>query len=145
MEARTGGGSSLADVLSGALTRGALVGRKRHAVAVRIRRIVPDVRAEDPAASREFYEQILGLRLVMDHGWILTFAAPDNLAAQIRVMKHDASASVEPDVSIEVDDVDEAHAAAQRLGYEILHLLTDERMSRGAFAASSCATQTARF
>jgi uncharacterized glyoxalase superfamily protein PhnB len=34
--------------------------------------------------------------------WIVTFAAPDNPAAQI------------------------AHAAAQRLGYEILHPLTDE-------------------
>lgn len=62
----------------------------------------------------------------MDQGWILTFAAPDNPAAQISVMRHDATAAVEPDISIEVDDVDEAHAAAQRLGCEILHPLTDE-------------------
>jgi predicted enzyme related to lactoylglutathione lyase len=33
---------------------------------------------------------------------------------------------VNPDVSIEVDDVDHAHAAAQQLGCEILHPLTDE-------------------
>lgn len=38
----------------------------------------------------------------------------------------DATASAVPDASIEVDDVDVAHAAAQRLGCEILHPLTDE-------------------
>ncbi len=31
-----------------------------------------------------------------------------------------------PDVSIEVDDVDAAHAAAQATGAEIVHPLTDE-------------------
>jgi catechol 2,3-dioxygenase-like lactoylglutathione lyase family enzyme len=98
----------------------------RHPVPVRVRRVVPDFRGEDPAASRKFYEEVLGLQVVMDHGWILTFAAPDNPAAQISVMRRDASAGIEPDVSIEVDDVDAAHAAAQRMGYEIIHPLTDE-------------------
>src|SRR5215218_9011171 len=41
-------------------------------------------------------------------------------------MREDASASVQPDASIEVDDVDAAHAAAQRLGCKIVHPLTDE-------------------
>lgn len=62
----------------------------------------------------------------MDHGWIITYAAPGNPAAQISLMTEDGSASVQPDASIEVDDVDAAHAAAQRLGYEIVHPLTDE-------------------
>ena len=62
----------------------------------------------------------------MDLGWIVTFAAPGSPAAQISVMREDATASVVPDASIEVDDVDAAHAAAQRLGCEIVHPLTDE-------------------
>jgi len=41
-------------------------------------------------------------------------------------MREDASASVQPDASIEVDDVDAAHAATQRLGCKIVHPLTDE-------------------
>ena len=57
---------------------------------------------------------------------IVTFAAPGTPAAQISVMRQDATASVVPDASIEVDDVDVAHAAAQRLGCEIVHPLTDE-------------------
>jgi predicted enzyme related to lactoylglutathione lyase len=91
-----------------------------------VRRIVPDFHADDPAASGEFYAGVLGLEIAMDQGWIITFVAPDNPAAQISVMRQDASAPVQPDASIEVDDVDAAHAAAERLGCEILHPLTDE-------------------
>jgi catechol 2,3-dioxygenase-like lactoylglutathione lyase family enzyme len=91
-----------------------------------VRRIVPDFHAQDPGASRAFYVDVLGLEVVMDLGWVVTFAAPGNPTAQISVMRDDASASVQPDVSIEVDDVDAVHAAAQRLGHEIVHPLTDE-------------------
>jgi predicted enzyme related to lactoylglutathione lyase len=97
-----------------------------HREGMSVRRVVPDFQADDPAASVEFYREVLGLEVAMDHGWIVTFAAPDNPAAQISVMRQDASASVQPDASIEVDDVDAAHAAARRLGYEIVHPLTDE-------------------
>jgi catechol 2,3-dioxygenase-like lactoylglutathione lyase family enzyme len=91
-----------------------------------VRRVMPVFPAEDPAASREFYADVLGLEVVMDHGWIVTFAAPENPAAQISVMREDATAPVRPDTSVEVDDVDAAHAAAQRRGCEIVHPLTDE-------------------
>ena len=91
-----------------------------------VRRVVPDFHSEDPAASRPFYEQVLGLELAMDMGWIVTFVAPDNPSAQISVMREDATAPVRPDVSVEVDDVEAAYAAAQRLGCEIVHPLTEE-------------------
>jgi catechol 2,3-dioxygenase-like lactoylglutathione lyase family enzyme len=91
-----------------------------------VRRIVPDFQSPDPAESREFYAEVLGLEVVMDLGWVMTFAAPGNPAAQLTVMREDASAPVQPDASIEVDDVEAAHAAAQRLGCEIVHPLTDE-------------------
>jgi catechol 2,3-dioxygenase-like lactoylglutathione lyase family enzyme len=91
-----------------------------------VRRVVPDFQADDPAAGTAFYAEVLGLEVVMDLGWIVTFAAPDNPMAQISVMRDDAGAPVTPDASIEVDDVDAAHAAARRLGHEIVHPLTDE-------------------
>ncbi|UGS36441.1 VOC family protein [Capillimicrobium parvum] len=91
-----------------------------------VRRVVPNIQAEDPAAAGEFYGELLGLEVVMDQGWIVTVAAPGNPSAQISVVREDAGAAVLPDVSIEVDDVDAAHAAAKRRGYEILHPLTDE-------------------
>ena len=59
-----------------------------------MRRVVPVFDARDPAASGGFYVEVLGLEVVMDHGPIITFAAPDNPAAQISLMSEDASASV---------------------------------------------------
>ena len=91
-----------------------------------VKRIMPDLQSRDPRASREFYVDVLGLDMVMDMGWIVTFAAPGNPVAQVSVISEDASAPVQPDVSIEVDDLDAIHSAATRLGYEIVHPLTDE-------------------
>ena len=56
---------------------------------------MPDFQGQDPAASGAFYAEVLGLEVVMDLGWIVTFAAPDNPTAQISVMRQDASASVQ--------------------------------------------------
>jgi catechol 2,3-dioxygenase-like lactoylglutathione lyase family enzyme len=91
-----------------------------------VKRIVPDLPMTDVAASRAFYEGVLGLEVAMDLGWIATFAAPDTPRVQISVMARDASASEQPDVSIEVDDVDAVHAAAVRLGHEVVYPLTNE-------------------
>lgn len=41
-------------------------------------------------------------------------------------MGEDASGPVIPDVPVEVDDLDAVHAEARRLGYDIVHPLTDE-------------------
>jgi catechol 2,3-dioxygenase-like lactoylglutathione lyase family enzyme len=90
------------------------------------RRIVPNLHASHPAESARFYAAVLGLEIAMDLGWIVTFASPGNPSAQINVFRQDATASVVPDVSIEVDDVDAAYAAALEQGGEIVHPLSDE-------------------
>ncbi len=91
-----------------------------------VQRIVPDLHVADPAASRAFYVDVLGLEVGMDLGWIITFVAPGKPATQISVMSRDASSAVQPHVSVEVDDVDAAHAAAESRGYEIVYPLTNE-------------------
>jgi len=93
---------------------------------VGVRRVVPDFHAKDIRASREFYAEILGLEVALDQGWVVTFSAPGNPAAQITLISEDATATVRPDASIEVDDVDAAHMAAQQKGYDIVHPITDE-------------------
>jgi predicted enzyme related to lactoylglutathione lyase len=87
---------------------------------------MPVFQADDPGAARGFYADVLGMEVAMDMDWIVIHADPANPAAQIGLMREDATAPVPPDVSIEVDDVDAAHAAAVRLGYEIVHPLSDE-------------------
>jgi catechol 2,3-dioxygenase-like lactoylglutathione lyase family enzyme len=91
-----------------------------------VKRVVPNVQANDPAGAAGFYTAVLGMEVVMDLGWIVTFADPGNRAAQVSVIREDATAAVVADASIEVDDVDAAHTAARELGYEIVHQLTDE-------------------
>jgi|ERR671925_1590354 uncharacterized glyoxalase superfamily protein PhnB len=92
---------------------------------MRIRRIVPDLHG-DPAAARDFYENVVGLESSMDLGWIVGFVSPSNETAQLQVLSDDATAPVAPDVSIEVDDVDAVHEKAVERGCEVVHPLTDE-------------------
>ncbi|HEX5511930.1 MAG TPA: VOC family protein, partial [Actinomycetales bacterium] len=91
-----------------------------------IRRTMPDFATEDIEAATAFYVDVLGFEVVMDMGWIVTLSDRSNPKAQLSLMTHDATAPVVPDVSVEVDDVDRAHQAAQAAGAEIVHPLTDE-------------------
>ncbi|MFD0344701.1 VOC family protein [Streptomyces sp. NPDC127117] len=96
-----------------------------------VHRIVPNIRtAGGPAAegmerSAEFYGR-LGLREVMNHGWIMTLASASDPTAQLSIMGADATAPVTPDLSIEVEDVDAVHAAMRESGAEIVYPLRDE-------------------
>ena len=93
---------------------------------MQVRRIVPDVSSDRLDESREFYSGFLGLDVAMDIGWITTFVAPDNPTAQVSVMSNDESELVVPNLTVEVVDVDAAHADAVRRGLQIVHPLTDE-------------------
>ncbi|NNC89981.1 MAG: glyoxalase [Akkermansiaceae bacterium] len=91
-----------------------------------IKRIVPDISSEQMDESRKFYAGFLGLELAMDMGWVLTFASPGNPTAQITVLQASTSAIPNPDVSIEVEDVDAVHAKAVELGLKVVYPLTNE-------------------
>jgi catechol 2,3-dioxygenase-like lactoylglutathione lyase family enzyme len=88
--------------------------------------VVPDFVSQSLDAAKRFYGELLGLRPVMDHGWIVTLADPGRPEVQLSLMTHDQTGPVVPDASIEVDDVEAAHEAALRLGAEIVHPLTEE-------------------
>ena len=89
-------------------------------------RIIPNLLAPDPASARLFYNELLGLDIVMDHGWILTFASEAATVPQISVASEGGSGTIVPDLSIEVDDVDELYQRATSMGFGILYDLTDE-------------------
>ena len=90
-----------------------------------VRRVMPILTVPDVEAAREAFVEVLGLREVMNLGWIATFA-DDDLRHQVSLMTRDATAPVNPNVSIEVDDVDAAHRAAVDAGLEIVPPLSDE-------------------
>jgi len=91
-----------------------------------IHRVVPDLQSEHLDESREFYVGLFGFTVVMDLGWIMTLASPTNPAAQLTVMRHDASSQLVPQVSVQVADVDALHAEAVRRGVPVVYPLTDE-------------------
>ncbi|WP_104476395.1 VOC family protein [Actinokineospora auranticolor] len=91
-----------------------------------VRRVVPDLASASLAEATRFYTRVLGMEVVMDHGWIVTMAQPDNPEVQLSLMTHDATAGVIPVASIQVDDVDAAYREAVASGAEIVHPLTDE-------------------
>jgi catechol 2,3-dioxygenase-like lactoylglutathione lyase family enzyme len=90
-----------------------------------VRRVMPVLTVSDIEATRDAYIRLLGLREVMNHGWIVTLA-DDELRHQVSLMTKDATAPVNPQVSIEVDDVDAAFQAAVDAGLRIVHPLSDE-------------------
>jgi catechol 2,3-dioxygenase-like lactoylglutathione lyase family enzyme len=91
-----------------------------------ITRVVPNIASNNLEACRDFYTGLLGFRVAMDMGWILTFVSPSNPTAQVSVVREDATAPVVPQVTVEVADVDAVHAEAVRRGLVIVHPLTDE-------------------
>ena len=75
---------------------------------MRVDRVVPNLTVADLRTAVAEHSEVLGLRVLMDHGWIVTLGGDDG--HQLSVMTEDASAPVNPDVSVFVDDVGEAFA-----------------------------------
>ena len=90
-----------------------------------VRRIVANI-AADPAQARVFYGTLLGLEVVMDHGWILTFSGQGSVRPQISIASEGGSGAPVPDLSIEVDDVDDVHRCALEAGFEVTYGIVDE-------------------
>ena len=51
-----------------------------------INRIVPNIKSVKLEESKMFYTDLLGLKLVMDMDWVLTFSSESNPLAQINVL-----------------------------------------------------------
>jgi predicted enzyme related to lactoylglutathione lyase len=91
---------------------------------MKVDRVVPNLIVADLERASAEHREALGLEVLMDHGWIVTLG--DEAGHQLSLMTEDASAPVNPAVSIFVDDVHEALARVQAAGLEIVHPLTDE-------------------
>jgi catechol 2,3-dioxygenase-like lactoylglutathione lyase family enzyme len=88
-------------------------------------RVMPVLTVSDLEATRDVYVGVLGFREVMNLGWIVTLAG-DQLRHQLSLMTKDKTAPVNPNVSIEVHDVDAAYQAALDARVRIVHPLSDE-------------------
>ncbi|WP_460937963.1 VOC family protein [Phycicoccus ginsengisoli] len=91
-----------------------------------VKRIKPNILASDFEASRRFYNDVIGLDGGHGLDWILFFGA-DKREVQLSVMALDIKAHQHPDVSIEVDDVDDVYERAVDAGAQITYLPAHRR------------------
>lgn len=100
--------------------------RVHRLAAIAFRRIVANLAAPDPGAVAAFYRRLFDLAVVMDHGWIVTVDSRTTAPAQLSIASEGGSGTPVPDLSIEVDDVDETHRRAVAFGHDIVYPITDE-------------------
>jgi catechol 2,3-dioxygenase-like lactoylglutathione lyase family enzyme len=93
---------------------------------MQVRRIVANFSASDLGLARSFYQEVLGLSLLMDHGWIMTYGAQTEMSVQVSFATEGGSNTAVPDLSIEVDDVDTAFERMSGAGFPIEYGPADE-------------------
>ena len=93
---------------------------------MQVKRIVPNIAAERTEDGLSFYRDVLGLETVMDLGWIVTLSSGVEARVQVSIAAEGGSGTEVPDLSIEVDDVDEAYQRTRAAGFEVVYPLTDE-------------------
>jgi catechol 2,3-dioxygenase-like lactoylglutathione lyase family enzyme len=86
---------------------------------VGVRRIVANIETQDIAAARRFYGDILGLEVIMDHGWLTTYGSEATMSLQVSFASQGGSNTPVPDLSIEVDDVDATLAEMTSAGFSV--------------------------
>lgn len=93
---------------------------------MKVLRIVANIQAPDITPARRFYQDILGLDVVMDHGWITTYGTATPMKVQLSIASEGGSGTSVPDLSIEVDDIDAAFEAMSSAGFSIEYGPADE-------------------
>ena len=86
---------------------------------MKVKRIVPNVAASDVDKASAFYQEILDLKVLMDLGWIRTYGSSSKMTIQVSVMSEGGSGTAVPDMSIEVDNVEEALMRVRDAGIAI--------------------------
>jgi catechol 2,3-dioxygenase-like lactoylglutathione lyase family enzyme len=84
-----------------------------------VKRIVANIETSSPMDATAFYGDILGMEMAMDHGWIVTFASDAGARAQVSFASEGGSGTPVPDLSIEVDNLDEVLDRIAKAGIAI--------------------------
>jgi catechol 2,3-dioxygenase-like lactoylglutathione lyase family enzyme len=88
---------------------------------VKVKRIIANFKTPDLGLAKLFYRDILGLDLLMDHGWIATYGNGEKMNIQISFASEGGSNTEVPDLSIEVDDVDKAYQLMTDSGFSVTY------------------------
>jgi catechol 2,3-dioxygenase-like lactoylglutathione lyase family enzyme len=92
-----------------------------------VRRIVAYAGGRELIASRDFYVEVLGMRVAMEDP-VLNLQSPDNPTAEVIIGAQEMQ-DAQPSFGVDVGEpaaVDAAHAEVLRRGLRVVYPLTDE-------------------
>ena len=84
-----------------------------------VKRIITNIKTKDVAKEQSFYGDILGMEEIMNMGFIATYVSGEKMDTQISIVTDGGSGAPFPDLSIEVDDLNEALAKFKKAGIKI--------------------------
>jgi catechol 2,3-dioxygenase-like lactoylglutathione lyase family enzyme len=86
---------------------------------MKVKRIMANTATSDIDKAAAFYGEILGLDLLMDHGWFRTYGSDEKMRVQVSFGTEGGSGTPVPDLSIEVDDIEAALARCEKANVPI--------------------------
>jgi catechol 2,3-dioxygenase-like lactoylglutathione lyase family enzyme len=86
---------------------------------MKVRRIVSNTETSDLKKAAAFYGDVLGLDLIMDHGWFQTYGSDAKMTVQLGFGSEGGSGTPVPALSIEVDDLEAALAKIKKANIPI--------------------------
>ena len=84
-----------------------------------VKRMVANIAADQFESVKAFYCDILQMKVVMDFGWIVTLASETPSTPQLSFANEGGSGTPVPDLSIEIDNLDEVYQRALAAGFAI--------------------------
>lgn len=105
--------------------------------------LFPDICSNDLAASKTFYESLLGMHAVFELDWYIQLQSPTDATVQVAFVAQDHESvptgyGFDPRgviVTVELDDVDSVYRQAQTLEVPIVQTLRDEEWGQRHFMA----------
>jgi len=86
-----------------------------------VKRIVANVKTTNLNLAKIFYQDILGLEQLMDQGWMCTYGNTQKMNVQLSFFTQGGSGTDVPELSIEVDDVDDTLRKMEEGGFPIMY------------------------
>jgi len=91
-----------------------------------VKRIVANIATSNASLAKRFYNDVLELDLAMDLGWVRTYVSNQTHASQLSIASEGGSGTPVPDLSIEVDNIDEVYTRMQKEGFKIRYKMVVE-------------------
>jgi catechol 2,3-dioxygenase-like lactoylglutathione lyase family enzyme len=86
---------------------------------MKVKRIMSNTATSELNKAATFYGDILGLELLMDHGWFQTYGSDAKMTVQVSFGSEGGSGTSVPDLSIEVDNIEAAIARFKKANVPI--------------------------